>query len=263
VLSDTHCHLYFDLFDEDREEVIVRAWENGVKKILLPGIDLSSSHQAVEFANQHANLFAAVGVHPNDGATWNVHTLNELSDLCRHPKVVAIGEIGLDYYRQHSTPELQKEILHAQLDLAVQSGKPVILHNRQSTDDLIQILSEWVSGLKTSHHPLADRPGVVHSFQGDLAEANRLIEMNFFLGISGPITYKNSKPLQIVIRELPLDYLLLETDAPFLSPHPYRGKRNEPANIPIIAEMLANIKEKPFAEIAEQTENNAKTLFAW
>ena len=263
MFSDTHCHLYFDLFNEDREEVIDRAWENGVKKILLPGIDLTSSHQAVEFVNQHTNLFASVGVHPNDCATWNAHTLNELSDLCRHPKVVAVGEIGLDYYRQHSTPELQKGILHTQLDLAVQSGKPVILHNRQSTDDLIHILSEWVSDLKTSHHPLADRPGVVHSFQGDLAEANRLIEMKFFLGISGPITYKNSKPLQIVIREIPLDYLLLETDAPFLSPHPYRGKRNEPAYIPIIAEMLANIKQKPLAEIAEQTEKNAKKLFAW
>jgi TatD DNase family protein len=263
VFVDTHCHLYFDLFIEDREEVITRAWEKGVKKILLPGIDLTTSHQAVEFADQHANLFTAVGVHPNDGASWNEHTLNELSELCRHPKVVAIGEIGLDYYRQHTTPELQQEILHAQLELAGQSGKPVILHNRQSTDDLIQILSEWVSDLNSAHHPMADRPGVVHSFQGDLAEANRLIEMKFLLGISGPITYKNSKSLQNVIREIPLEYLLLETDAPFLSPHPHRGERNEPAYIPLIGEMLAKIKEKPLAEIAEQTENNAKTLFAW
>ena len=263
MFSDTHCHLYFDLFNEDREEVIVRAWENGVKKILLPGIDLTTSHQAVELADKHSNLFAAVGVHPNDGATWNAHTLKELSDLCKHPKVVAVGEIGLDYYRHHTTPEFQKEILHTQLNLAVQSGKPVILHNRQSTGDLIQILSEWVSDLKSTHHPLADRPGVVHSYQGDLAEANQLIALGFLLGISGSITYKNSKSLQNVFRDNPLNYLLLETDAPFLAPHPHRGKRNEPAYIPHIAEMLANIKEKPLAEIAEQTEHNAQRLFAW
>jgi TatD DNase family protein len=222
VFSDTHCHLYFDLFNEDREEVIIRAWENGVKKILLPGIDLTTSRQAVELANHHSNLFAAVGVHPNDGNTWDSHTLHELLNLCSHPKVVAIGEIGLDYYRQHTTPELQKEILLAQLDLARLVGKPVILHNRQSTYDLIQILAEWVSGLKASNHPLAARPGVVHSFQGDLAEANQFIDMNFYLGISGPLTYKNSQSFQNVVREISLDYILLETDAPFLSPHPHR-----------------------------------------
>ncbi len=263
MFSDTHCHLYFDLFDEDREEVIKRAWENGVKKILLPGIDLATSHQAVELAIQHSNLFAAVGVHPNDAAVWNTHTLIELSDLCMHPKVVAVGEIGLDYYRQYTTPELQKEILHAQLDLARHVGKPVILHNRQSTIDLIQILADWVSDLITAHHPLADRPGVVHSFQGDLMEANQLIEMNFFLGISGPITYQKSKSFKNVVLHIPLEYLLVETDAPFLPPHPHRGKRNEPANIPLIAEMLAQIYEKPIAEISNQTESNAQKLFAW
>ncbi len=263
MFSDTHCHLYFDLFNDDREEVIKRAWENDVKKILLPGIDLPTSRLAVEMADKHTNLFAAVGVHPNDGNTWNAHTLNELSDLCSHPKVVAIGEIGLDYYRQHTTPELQKEILQTQLHLASQASKPVILHNRQSTADLVHVLSEWVSELNSAHHPLADRPGVVHSFQGDLTEATQLINMNFFLGISGPVTYKNSQLLQNVIREIPLNFLLLETDAPFLSPHPHRGKRNEPAYIPLIAEMLVSITGKPLAEIARHTENNAQKLFAW
>jgi TatD DNase family protein len=148
--------------------------------------------------------------------------LHELLALCSYPKVVAIGEIGLDYYRQHTIPELQKEILLAQLDLARLVGKPVILHNRQSTYDLIQILAEWVSGLKASNHPLAIRPGVVHSFQGDLADATQFIDMNFYLGISGPLTYKNSQSFQNVVREISLDYILLETDAPFLSPHPHR-----------------------------------------
>ena len=264
-LVDTHCHLDFERFADDREAVLARAAEAGVWRMVTLGVEVASSRRAVSLAEQHAAVYAAVGVHPNEAAhAWEGEaTLNTLRILAGHPKVVAIGEIGLDYYRDHTPPALQREVLRAQLTLAAELGLPVSLHNREATADLLDILTDWAAGLRAQRHPLADRPGVWHAFSGDAASAERAMALGFFLGIGGPITFKNATERRAVVAVLPLEHLVLETDAPFLAPHPYRGRRNEPAYVRFVAEKIAEIQGRPVAEVARQTTRNAQALFGW
>ena len=260
--TDTHCHLDFQRFDQDRQAVIDRAWKAGLVWILNPGIDLHTNQKAIELANQYPQrISAAVGIHPNFGQPWTADIITILREQAIQPGVVAIGEIGLDYYRDHTPKDQQKQMFTEQLALAAYLNLPVIIHNRDSTDDLMAILSNWHAELLRANHPLANSPGVLHSYSADLDTAVSAIKMNFFIGISGPVTFKNAPERKVITQELPLDHLLLETDAPFLAPHPHRGRRNEPSYIPLIAEEIARIHGIPQAEVGRKTTENAKVLF--
>lgn len=260
---DTHCHLSFDVFEPDLDQVLERAWENGLQRILMPGFDLDSCRQVLSISERHPNLYAAVGIHPNHASDWNEHTLSELRALAVHPRVLAIGEIGLDYYRDKAPRELQHQVLQSQLDLAAELGKPVIIHSRASIQDLWPLLSSWQSHLAKQQSPLARRPGVLHSYEGDLGTALKALEQGFMIGISGPVTFRNAPDRQELVAGLPLESLLLETDAPFLTPHPMRGKRNEPAFIPLIADKIAELHAQPRPVVAEITTRNADRLLGW
>jgi TatD DNase family protein len=262
-LTDTHCHLNLNIFGEDLPELLERAWQQGVGRILVPGIDLATSRRAVELAGQYENLFAAVGIHPGDANTWNDGSLAALRRLAYSPKVVAIGEIGLDYYRDRSPRPLQRQVFHAQLALAGELGLPVVIHNREALEDLWAALADWQERLARAGSPLAGRPGVLHSYDGPLAAAQRAIERNFFIGISGPVTFKNARERQEVAAGLPLDRCLIETDAPYLTPHPYRGRRNEPAYVASIAEKLASLHRQTLESTLQVTWENAACLFDW
>mgnify|MGYP006292430007 CR=1 FL=1 len=268
-LFDTHCHLDFESFDGDREEVLARAGDVGVSRLLVPGLDLASSRRAVQLAASYPQPFAAVGVHPNSVRSWRGEsTQAELKVLADHPKVVAVGEIGLDYYRDHAPHDLQRQVLKHQLELALEMALPVVLHvrnaghkDRTCIKDLLHILKCWQKRVTQQVPALRGRLGVVHSFSGNREEACRLIDMGFYLGITGPITYKNAHVLRGVVAAVDLARLIVETDAPFLSPHPYRGKRNEPAYVKLIAEKIGNVCDQSLEQIARITTKNAVCLF--
>lgn len=270
-LTDTHCHLNFQQFDADRTEVLERAWQAGIERILIPGTDLSSSRSALRLANSHPNLFAAIGIHPTEAVNNLSATLAEISALAHATKVKALGEIGLDYYWQAAPRHVQQETLERQLTLAATLNLPVVLHMREAQDapdgecawDLLAILEAWVNDLRAKHSPLAERPGVLHSFSGTAATAQKAIALNFYIGISGPVTYKNAEAKRQLVKALPLERILLETDAPYLAPVPKRGARNEPALIRHIADKIAEIYSKNAEEIAAHTSANAARLFAW
>jgi TatD DNase family protein len=260
-LVDSHCHLDWDSFDGERAAVLERAAAAGVILVLNPGTDLARSRRALELAERFDAVYATVGIHPNDAAEWGAAAADELRDLAAHPKVVAIGEIGLDYYWDKTTPELQAEVFRAQLDLAAELELPVIIHNREAGKDVLDILLEWQQGLAEADSPLVERPGVLHSFSGDAAMAHTAIERGFYIGITGPVTFKNAPELQALVAELPLDHLLIETDSPFLTPHPHRGQRNEPAYVALVAEKIAALKGVAVEAVAAATTANVRDLF--
>lgn len=229
----------------------------------MPGIDLNTSLQAMSISDSDARIFAAVGVHPNNCAGWSAAWVDELREMARHPKVRAIGEIGMDYYWEETSHELQAEVLRAQLDLAAELDLPVVIHNREAWDDLWPILSEWQQGLEARGLSLAQRPGVLHSFEGDLLQAQAAIRQKFLIGISGPVTFKNAHARQDLAAGLPLDALLTETDSPYLTPHPFRGRRNEPAHVVRITDKIADLQQQRLERVAQATRHNATRLFRW
>lgn len=262
-LIDTHCHLNLNPFEEDLDEVIQRSLLAGIKTILIPGIDIATSQRAIEISEQYDCIYAAVGVHPNNVDGWNPGTAQEIRALSKHPRVVAIGEIGLDYYREYTTPDQQKKALLDQLALAEEINKPVILHNRAAFHDLWPILRSWQDHLSKTSHSLSSRPGVFHSFEGDVDTGILIRERYFYLGISGPITFQNARERQDVMQKLGLANVILETDAPYLTPHPFRGKRNEPAYIQNISNKLAELLNLPIESVVSETTRNAQNLFSW
>jgi TatD DNase family protein len=270
VLVDTHCHLYFDSFTNDLDAVMERARQAGVRRILTPGIDLESSRAAVRLADEHEEIYAAVGFHPTELRTWKSDCLDDLRSLAQHPKVAAIGEIGIDYYHDRSPKMLQARVLRAQLELAAELALPVVVHlrnqsleDRQASTDLLTILLGWQQELAASGSTLAERPGVLHSFSDDLRTASRAIQSGFYIGVTGPVTYKNAAKLREVVAGARLENLVIETDAPFLTPHPYRGKRNEPAYVHFVAEKIGEIRGQPYELIVERTGESAGRLFNW
>jgi len=274
MLTDTHCHLDLNKFDEDRDAVIQRALDTGVERILVPALELKSSQAVVQLASSHPNIFAAVGFHPTDLEEWNESSIENLHDLTKSgDKVIAIGEIGLDYYWVKETDKQvqQRDVLKQQLRLAQEVNLPAVIHMREENDawfgqasiDLLEILSEWHKELQNQNHPLAEKPGVLHSFNGILETAQKAMEYNFYIGITGPVTYKNAEDKRNVVRQLPLSHLLIETDAPFLAPVPQRGKRNEPAYVAHIADKIAEIHMTTREQVAEITSANANRLFGW
>jgi len=248
--TDTHCHLnHPDLYPE-WQAALFRAQQSGVERLILIGYDLESSRRAVELAAQSGALYAAVGIHPHDAAQCDADALATLRELAQQPRVVAIGEIGLDFYRDLSPREAQYAAFHAQMQLAQSLGLPVILHCRDAYDELLGVLAEY---------PTVQ--GVLHCFSGTAAHAQRGLELGYYLGIGGVITFKSAEPLRAIVQSVPRDRLLLETDAPYLAPHPYRGKRNEPAYLPLIAQQVAALWEVPLETLSALTEANVTRLF--
>lgn len=269
-LTDTHCHLYFNNYQEDLDQVIDRAKKAGVERILVPAIDLATSRDVIGLIEKHDLIFGAVGVHPNSATSWDSKTISELKSLAAHPKVVALGEIGLDYYRDRAPRDHQKKILRDQLELASEVGLPVILHvrntketDRACLDDLFTILEDWLSVVNKSSTHKSYQPGVIHSFSGNIEESQRAIRAGFYLGIVGFVTFKNADSIRDVIRESGLSRLLVETDGPFITPHPFRGKRNEPAHVGYIVDKISEVTGITKEQTAEKTAANAGILFNW
>jgi len=270
LLIDTHCHLNFKTFKEDRNAVVQRASAAGVTRILNPGIDLKTSLEAIQLAQEYPLVYAAIGVHPNDALSWNEESRSRLLKLAQERKVVAVGEIGLDYYRDRAPRELQVKIFKEQLELAGELEIPVVIHSRNksvedqgATEDICNILETWWRNLVQQKSFLVDRPGVLHSYSGNLEYAKKVCEYNFMIGITGPITFPKALGLRKMVSRLSVGNLLIETDAPFLTPQPFRGKRNEPSYVRFVIEELTNIFQLPFEEIADLTTSNAERLFNW
>lgn len=259
-LADTHCHLTLPHFDPDLQQVLTRAKEECVYRILVPGLDLASSRRAVELAQRYPEIYAAVGIHPHNAKDWNHSTKGELRELAQSPKVVAIGEIGLDYYRDLSPREKQRSVFQDQLNLAREMELPVVIHNRNAIDDLMDCIGPWSTSLPAS---LRSGSGVLHANSADLENTRKVLEVGFYIGIAGPITYQKAEVLRRVTAELPLKRVLLETDAPYLTPHPKRGKRNEPSYVQLIAQQCATLFEVSVNTISATTSQNATNLFNW
>ena len=256
-LTDSHAHLDDRRFAQDREAVIERAAQAGVTTIITIGFDLTTSRTAVELAHGYPGVYATVGIHPHEAKTVDQTVLAQLRTLGRQqPGVVAVGEIGLDFYRDLSPRHMQRQAFRQQLDLADELGLPVVIHDRDSRGEVLNILAGWVRERKNDRPP-----GVIHCFSGDAAQARRAVGLGFYIGIDGPVTYPNARKLVEVVRTVPLDRLLIETDAPYLTPEPHRGRRNEPAYVRLVAERIAELHGLPLAEVARITTANARRLF--
>ena len=264
ALIDTHAHLFAESFADDLPAVLQRAHEVGVNRIMVPGTNLENSRAAIDLAADEAGgLRAAVGVHPNDAEGLDQPTLDQMAQMAEAPGVFAIGEIGLDYYHGLGSADSQKAMLTAQLELAARLRMPVILHNRMASEDMVALLSAWeTESLPQPLDPI-EPLGVLHAFQGDAALGSQFIALGFYLGIGGTLTYKNSRELQAAVRELPLDALVIETDAPYLPPSRHRGERNEPAFAMLVAQKVAELRSIPLELVLDKTEENANRLFRW
>jgi TatD DNase family protein len=258
MLFDTHCHLDVSAFDEDRAAVFVRAHEAGVTRFLNPAYDLESSRRAVALAQAREDVVAAVGVHPNDAREFGPPDLQTLHDLVVETrrgaslqKIVAIGEIGLDYHWKTVAPEAQAEAFITQLKLARELDLPVIIHCRDAYDDCLEILRKHAQGMAL----------VLHSFAGKLAHLRAALDLGYFIGVGGPLTYPNAHTLRDCVKAAPLDRIVLETDSPYLAPQGQRGKRNEPAFVRQVAGKLADVRQLGLDDIARITSDNANRLF--
>lgn len=249
---DTHAHLFYPNFEGEVQEVIERANLAGVKYIIVPGTDLATSKKAIDLAEDYESVFAAVGVHPHDTNEWEDSFLNKLEEFSNHKKVVAIGEIGLDYYYDFSPKEKQLKAFRAQLDLALKVNLPVIIHNRESNEDIMKIIREYKG---------TNLRAQFHCFAGNEKDAKELIDLGHFISFTGNITFKKAESLREILKSISLDKLLLETDSPFLTPVPYRGKRNEPMNVLLVAEKIAEVHNASLEDVSRITNFNAYKLF--
>lgn len=247
-LVDTHCHLDNEKFDEDRLEVIERIKEN-LEFCVNIGYDLASSKKSLELAKEYDFIYAVIGVHPIDIAEYSEEVEKELELLGKNPKVVAIGEIGLDYHWMTEPKEIQQERFKRQLELAERLNKPVVIHTRDAMEDTVNILKEY-----------PNITGVIHCYPGSLETAKQLVD-RFYLGIGGTLTFKNSKKAVEVVKDIPLDRIVIETDCPYLTPEPFRGKRNEPIYVEYVAKKIAEIKEISVEDVTKITTENAKKLY--
>lgn len=252
TLIDTHAHLDGERFKDDLNTVIKNAKDHGVETIITVGCDLESSQASVDLSHTHPNLYATVGVHPHDAAQLTPETLIKLGLLAQEKKVVAIGEIGLDYYRNRCPHDQQHRAFRQQIQLAHQCNLPIVVHDREAHDDVMQILDE---------ENAQKLGGVLHCFSGDLAMAKRCIDMGFYLSFTGTITYPKNEEIREIIRQIPTEHILVETDCPYLAPQSWRGKRNEPAYVVKTAEKIAEIKGLTLTDIARITSLNAHKLF--
>lgn len=251
-LVDTHCHIHFPDYELDPEEVITEAAKDGITKMLAVGCTLPDSKLAVKFAARHKNIWAAIGLHPHEGAEYvSDHlALQQFHELAVKPRVVAIGETGLDYHYMHSTKEDQQKLFRFQLDMAVEHDLPLVFHVREAFADFCRIVDEY-RGLK----------GVVHSFSSDVGDLDEILSRGFYVGLNGIMTFTSNRSQLEAAKALPLDKMLLETDAPFLTPVPFRGKICQPKHVRVTAEFLAELRGETLEELALATTANAKELF--
>lgn len=253
MFIDSHSHLDMKPFDKDRQQVLERALEDGIDYLITIGIDIPSSLKALRLAHQYDFVFSTIGFHPHHASDMDTLALVELNRLVSEPKIVAWGEIGLDFFHHHSPSETQKRVFRQQLEMAMDVDLPVIIHDRDAHEEMLELLE------KTGHR---GHKGVIHCFSGDYDLAMTLIEMGFYISIPGTVTYENAFQIQNVAARIPLERMLLETDAPYLAPVPKRGKRNEPSFVTYTAKKIAQLRDITFEEVGRQTSENAKTLFS-
>lgn len=252
MLFDTHAHYYDGRFDPDRDEVLSALPRKGVGLVLCPGCDLPSSRACVELAERYPHVYAAVGVHPSDCAGWDGAMLDEVRALASHPRVKAIGEVGLDYYWKENPPrEFQQNVFRQQLELARELRLPVIVHDREAHGDCLAVVKEY-----------PDVTGVFHCYSGSAEMARELLDLGWYLGFDGPITYKNARKAPEVLAAVPLERMLVETDSPYLTPEPFRGRRNDSGYVYRVAEVIAQAKGITAEEAADITTANGKRLFS-
>ncbi|NLO89815.1 MAG: TatD family hydrolase [Clostridia bacterium] len=251
-LFDTHAHLDLPEFEKDLNDVLQRCRENGVEYIVNVGIDRESSLRSIELSQKHSWIFASVGMHPHDAAKLDEETFGLFKKLAQNERVVAVGETGLDYYRNFSPREQQQEAFRMHIALAKELGLPIIIHDRDAHRDVLKIVRE--EGAR-------DVGGIMHCFPGDWKMAKECFDLNFLIGIGGTVTFKKSVTLQEVVKRVPIDMIVLETDCPYLSPEPLRGKRNEPANVIYTAKFAAKLRGNDVEEFSYHTTLNAKRLF--
>ena len=252
MLIDTHAHLFFENFKEDVDEVIQRAKDNGVDFIVVPATDIKTAKEAITLAEKYEQIYATVGIHPHDTKEWNESLLVEIEELAKHPKVVAIGEIGLDYYYDFSPQDQQIKAFKSQLDLATKLQLPVVIHNRDSDGEMMDIIQSYCgTGLKAQFH----------CYNGSLSDALEFMKMNHFISFTGNITFKKSNGLREILSHIDLNHLMLETDSPFMTPVPFRGKRNEPSYVSYVAQQVADVHKISMEEVGRITSLNAFRFF--
>lgn len=249
---DSHCHLNDPAFAGEVDQIIFGANEVGVTEMLVVGCDLESSCEAVKLAAAHAGVWAAVGIHPHDAKPWNQAVAREIEELLCQPKVVALGEIGLDYHYEYSTKDDQLLAFNQQLAMAKECGKPVIIHNREAHADTLKVLDEI---------GLGSAGGVMHCFSGSQEIAAACLDKGLEISFAGAITFRNAHKLAAVAAWAPLEHVLVETDSPYLTPHPFRGTRNNPALVKLVGEKLAELKGIPVEQVMETTRKNCHRLF--
>lgn len=252
MLFDTHAHLDDKRFDDDRDELIRGLPERGVSRVITPGIDVDSSKKCVDLADKYDIVYAGVGIHPHEASKLEDNYLDQLRTMAQNKKVVAIGEIGLDYYYDFSPRDIQKQRFIEQIELAAELKLPIIIHNRDSHEDMLNILRE--------HKDLING-GVMHCFSGSWEMAKIVLDLGLYISLAGPVTFKNAKKPVEVAKNVPLDRLLIETDSPYLTPVPYRGKRNDPGHVALVAEKIAEIRGITVEEVGRITTENALNLF--
>ena len=250
-MIDTHAHLQWPAFGKDREEVIERAFAAGLKAIVSVGYDVNASRQSVQIANDHESIYAVVGIHPHNAKTMSASVLDSLRELAQDPKVVAIGEIGLDYYRDLSPRARQKEAFEQQILLAKELEVPIVVHDREAHNDVLEVIRSFGK----------DVNGVLHCFSGDLKMAEEAIDLGYLISIAGPVTFPNARKLHQLVQHLPEESIVLETDCPFLPPQSRRGERNEPLYILETAHKVAELKGMQLDELVELTSQNARRMF--
>jgi TatD DNase family protein len=250
-LFDTHAHLHFPDFDADRDEMLARARQAGVRRMLTIGTDVPTSHAAIDIAAREPDVWASVGVHPHDAADADEHVLTDIERLAFEPRVVAVGEIGLDFFRDLSPREAQERVLRRMLQLARRTRKPVVVHCRDAHAQTLAILAEERVG---------EVRGIMHCFSGDVEIARRCLELGLLISLAGPVTYPNARALPDVARFVPADRLVLETDCPYLPPQGHRGRRNEPAYLTVTAARVAELRREKVEDTARRSSENACTL---
>ena len=251
MIFDSHAHYDSQQFDEDRHELLMSMPENGIGTIINSGANWDSVTEVVELAQKYPHVYAAVGLHPDEVGDLNEERFEYVKAQCQKEKVVAVGEIGLDYYWDNESHEVQKKWFIRQLELARELDLPVIIHSRDAAADTLEIMQTYAQGLR----------GVIHCFSYSKELAREYVKMGFHIGVGGVVTFKNGKKLKEIVEEIPLERILLETDCPYLAPVPYRGKRNSSLYIPYIAEEIANLKGITYEEVVAQTEKNGRELF--
>ena len=252
MFIDTHAHLFYKNFDGELDQIVERALEADVKYMVCPGTDVKTSKQSIELAEKYESVYATVGIHPHDTKDFNGKEIDQLRKLAEHKKVVAIGEIGLDYYYDFSPKSKQLKAFRAQLDLAAELDMPVVIHNREANEDTMNILREYKS---------RNIRGQLHCYAGTIEDAEELVEMGYLISFTGNITFKKLEELREILKTIPVENLMLETDSPFMTPVPFRGKRNEPSYIPYVAEKVAEIHNVSVEEVKQLTTFNAINLF--